>query len=661
MNQADRILSNAHVLTMDNSYHAYPRGAVVLRGSMIVAVGEEASLRREWQAAEVVDCGGRVLMPGLVNAHTHVPMTLLRGLTDDRRLDVWLLGYMMPVEREFVTPDFCRLGTLLACAEMIRGGITCFADMYYFEDSVAAATAEAGMRAVCSQTVLKFPTPDAASFEDSLAAARDFIARWKDHALIVPSVAPHAPYTCTPEILQACAALAVEFDVPLHTHLAETALEVDEWRSEHGMPVIPWVKKQGLFDAKVLAAHCVHVDDGEINTLQHAGAGIAHNPSSNLKLASGFAPVVSMLQAGLNVGVGTDGPASNNDLDMFEELRLATFVAKAVSRDPTALPARETLALGTRLGARALHIGDRIGSLEPGKRADLILLDLEGVHSWPPFEREADAIYSRVIYSAKSTDVTDVMVEGRWLMRNRELKTIQLSPLLEAAGEYARRIDHFLLAREGSVLSKLIAIGGAEQEESYEVQLKVHVEDAAPVLRALQTGSVQVTRKAHYHEYDTYFSFGGTVPERLRHREDEFIDVAGNVFNVRYRLTLTGPAKEGEYPNSVLLSRSRFIAPAKHSLRFYREYFKPTSESEVTKDRLRWQITYKGEEFFVNIDQVTLPALPGFFIEIKCRTWSRGDAEEKAGLISELLATLGIQDAAPVSQEYAELTAPGSS
>ena len=384
MNQADRILSNAHVLTMDDSYHAYPRGAVVLRGSMIVAVGEEASLRREWQAAEVVDCGGRVLMPGLVNAHTHVPMTLLRGLTDDRRLDVWLLGYMMPVEREFVSPDFCRLGTLLACAEMIRGGITCFADMYYFEDSVAAATAEAGMRAVCSQTVLKFPTPDAASFEDSLAAARDFIARWKDHALIVPSVAPHAPYTCTPEILQACAALAVEFDVPLHTHLAETAQEVDEWRSEHGMPVIPWVKKQGLFDAKVLAAHCVHVDDGEINTLQHAGAGVAHNPSSNLKLASGFAPVVSMLQAGIERRRGDGRPGVQQRPGHVRgdcawrrswprpsaAIRRRCPPARRSPWPPAWAPAPCTSAIAP-------------AALEPGKRADLILVDLEGVHSWP--------------------------------------------------------------------------------------------------------------------------------------------------------------------------------------------------------------------------------------------------------------------------------------
>jgi 5-methylthioadenosine/S-adenosylhomocysteine deaminase len=264
-----------------------------------------------------------------------------------------------------------------------------------------------------------------------------------------------------------------------------------------------------------------------------------------------------------------------------------------------------------------------------------------------------------VVYSAKSTDVTDVMVDGRWLMRNTELQTIQLGPLLEAAGEYARSIDRFLLAREGSVLSKLIAIGGAEQEESYEVQLKVHVDDASAVLRALESGSVQVTRKAHYHEYDTYFSFGGSEPERLRHREDEFIDPAGNVFNVRYRLTLTGPAKEGEYPNSVLLSRSRFIAPAKHSLRFYREYFKPTAEAEVTKDRLRWQISYRGEEFYVNIDRVTQPVLPGFYIEIKSRTWSRRDAEDKAALITELLATLGLEGAAAVSQEYAELATSG--
>jgi hypothetical protein len=239
-------------------------------------------------------------MPGFVNAHTHVPMTLVRGLADDLKLDVWLMGYIMPVEREFVSPDFVRLVNGLACAEMIRSGITSFADMYYFEESVAQATAAAGMRALCGQTVLKFPTPDASSYEDSLALAREFIVKWKGHPLIVPAPAPHAPYTCTAEILRACAELAVEFDVPIHTHLSETLFEVDQWRKTHGMPVVPWVKKQGLFDAHVLCAHCVHIDEGEMRTIRNAGAGVAHNPSSNLKLGSGVAPVTKMLEIGVD-------------------------------------------------------------------------------------------------------------------------------------------------------------------------------------------------------------------------------------------------------------------------------------------------------------------------------------------------------------------------
>src|SRR5918992_5675494 len=240
----DVLLTNAAILTMDEQFTQHASGAIAIAGDTIAAIGPDL---REYRANETVDCEGRVVMPGLVNAHTHAPMSLLRGLADDLRLDVWLMGYMMPVEREFVSPEFVRLGTQLGCAEMIRSGTTCFADMYYFEESVATAAAAAGVRALCGQTVLKFPAPDAASFEDSLARARDFIARWKNHPLIVPAPAPHAPYTCTTEILRACADLAVEFDVPLHTHLAETLLEVEESRRVHGMPVVPWVKKQRLF------------------------------------------------------------------------------------------------------------------------------------------------------------------------------------------------------------------------------------------------------------------------------------------------------------------------------------------------------------------------------------------------------------------------------
>ena len=653
MAKVDWILHNATVVTMDEGYRVLRDGAVAVEGDSISAVGPAKEILATYTAHELIDCRGSDLIPGLVNAHTHAPMTLLRGMADDLRLEVWLLGYMMPVEREFVSPDFCRLGTLLACAEMIRSGITCFADMYYFEDAVAQATAEAGMRAVCSQTVLKFPTPDAASYEDSLASAREFITRWKGHPLIVPSVAPHAPYTCTPEILQACASLAVEFDVPLHTHIAETREEVDEWREKYDMPVVPWVKKQGLLEAKVLAAHCVHLDDGEIHTLQHAGAGVAHNPSSNLKLASGFAPVVDMLGAGLSVGIGTDGPASNNDLDMFEEMRLATFIAKGVSGDPTALPARLTLAMATRLGAQALHLGHLTGSIEPGKRADLVLVGLRGIHNLPQFNRDPQSVYSRLVYAGKASDVTDVMVNGRWLLREGSLQTIDVEPLIQAAAEYAARIDAFLIQREGSILTKLVAIEGAEREESYEVQIKVRIEDSEAIVARLASGAVEVIRRAHYQEYDTYFLFDDPAQGRLRYREDEFVSDGGEVFNVRYRLTLTGPAREYQHP--VPLSRSRFIAPATHSLRFYREYFKPARENEIDKDRRRWLVRFRGKEFFVNLDRMTKPALEQSFLEIKSRTWSRGDAEEKSALILELLKVLGAENSEVIPDEYPDL------
>src|SRR3989304_314643 len=465
----DILFSNALVLTMDRDLTQYFPGAVAVKGDSIVAVGYEDEIKKEYSARESIDCDGKVLMPGLINAHTHVPMTLLRGLADDLRLDVWLMGYMMPVEREFVSPEFVRLGTLLACAEQIRSGITTFNDMYYFEEDVAKAAAEAGMRAVCGQTVMKFAAPDAASYEDSLAMARDFIQRWKDHPLIVPAVSPHAPYTCTAEILRATAELAKEFDVPLHTHLAETAFEVDNMRNENGMPVIPHVKKQGLLDAKLIAAHCVHVDVGEIRSLQHAGAGVAHNPSSNLKLASGFAPVMKMLETGLNVGIGTDGPASNNDLDMFEEVRLAAFIAKAVTNDPTSLPAPRALLMATRLGAQALHIGHLPGSVETGKRADLILVDVSPIHNSPSFTCRAVYAYAQIVYASKSTDVSDVMVNGRWLMRDRELLTLKEDELLIDRKSVAKKIDAFLIEREQSVLSK------RSEEHTSELQSRLHL------------------------------------------------------------------------------------------------------------------------------------------------------------------------------------------
>lgn len=654
MEKTDLILKNATVLTMDEDFHIYNPGAVAIKKDLILAVGPEAEILENYQSDDVMDCEEKILMPGLINAHTHVPMTLLRGLADDLRLDVWLMGYMMPVEREFVSPEFVRLGTKLACAECIRSGVTTFVDMYYFENDVAEATAESGLRAVCSQSVLKFPTPDATYYEESLKNAEEFIKHWKGHPLIVPSIGPHAPYTCTDEILHACADLAVKYDVPLHIHVSETAGEVENIRKEYGMPVVPFLKKRGIFDAKVIAAHCVHIDEGEMRTIQHAHAGIAHNPSSNLKLASGFANVKRMLELKVNVGIGTDGPASNNDLDMVEEMRLASMVAKCASGDPTALPARQTLAMATSMGAKAVHIDHLTGSLVHGKRADLILMDIDEIHNSPNFHRDPDGVYAQIIYAGKSTDVSDMMVNGQWLMRDRTLLTLNEQELIEDAQEYAKKIDAFLIEREQSVLSKLIAIGGAMEEESFEVQMKVHIKDIDSIIEALEKESIEIEYTRHYHEYDTYFFFENEKQGRLRYREDEFINEKGETTNVRGRLTLVGVTREGSFEKDVMLSRSRYYAPATHSLRFYTEYFAPVRELEIEKDRKRFMIQYKGVDFYINLDTLIKPDL-GHFLEVKSRTWSREDAERKSRMIAELMDYLGAASEKAETEDYIEI------
>ncbi|MBN1249408.1 MAG: amidohydrolase family protein [Anaerolineae bacterium] len=651
------------VVTMNADYDLFCPGAVAVRDDTIIAVDHRDAILTRYTAKEQVDFGNAVVMPGLINAHGHAPMTLLRALADDLRLDVWLMGYMMPVEATFVTPRFSWLGTQLAAAEMIRSGTTTFHDMYYHEEAVADAAVQAGLRAVCSQSVLKYPTPDASSYEEALEQARDYIIRWKGHPLITPSVAPHAPYTVTPDLLQEAVALALEFDVPLHIHVAETAQEVEDHRKEHNMPPVPWLKKLGVFEAKVTAAHCVHLDDGEILTLQHHNVGIAHNPSSNMKLASGIAPVARMLEAGLNVGIGTDGVASNNDLDMIEEMRLASFLGKVSTMDPTKLPARQVVEMATRMGAKALHIEALTGSLEVGKRADLIALTMDDVRHTPMFKREEDSVYSRILYAAHQEDVRDVMVNGTWLMRDRELLTVDVPTLKEEANQMAGKIDEFLIQREESVLSKLIAIGGVAQEKSFEVQVKIRAVTATAGVdldalesRLRELPDARFLRDSARNQYDTYFIFEDEWGSRLRYREDEVMDPQSQqVTDVIYRLTLTSLAKEREFKNSILLSRSRFDAPATRSLRFYREYFKPDDSVEVHKHRRRYHIRYGGTDFAVNLDQILKPAGGGTFLEIKSRTWSKQDAERKAALISELLEQLEVPEHALVKAEYLDL------
>jgi 5-methylthioadenosine/S-adenosylhomocysteine deaminase len=420
------------------------------------------------------------------------------------------------------------------------------------------------------------------------------------------------------------------------------------------MPVVPYVKKQGLLEAKVLAAHCVHIDEGEMRTLSRAGAGIAHNPSSNLKLASGIAQVWKMLEQGVKVGIGTDGPASNNDLDMFEEIRLAAFLAKTASGDPTTLPARQVLTMATRMGAEAMHMGDITGSLETGKAADLILVDLSPLHNSPNFERDPNGAYAQLVYATHSNDVSDVMVNGQWLMRDHVLTTLNEVDLLAQAEVYAKKIDAFLLVRERSLLSKLVAISSTTEEESFEVQAKVPVEDFAPILAALKQPRVKILRERHYHQFDTYFEFEDSSEGRIRYREDHFVDPDGSVSNVRSRLTLIGLNRERKFPHEVILSRSRYLAPATQSLRFYREYFKPVRMSEIEKDRNRYLIEYKDTEFFVNLDEVTNPKL-GKFLEIKSKTWSLSDADQKADLTAELISFLGAKADNAMPEDYFEV------
>jgi 5-methylthioadenosine/S-adenosylhomocysteine deaminase len=658
MIKVDLILTGGTVVTMNTTFDVYAPGAVAVKGDSIVAVNSAESILADYTADETVDCSGQVIIPGLVNTHTHVPMTLLRGLNDDLRLDVWL-GYLMPVERQFVTPEFVRLGTRLACAEMIRSGITSFADMYYFEDDIADETAQAGMRALLGQTILMFPAPDAASYEDALVNCRRFIEKWNGHTLIQPAVAPHAWYTNTPELLRACADLARAFDVPLHTHISETSREARDSQEQNHMNVVAWNEKNGILNTKLLAAHCVHVERSEILMLKDSNAGVAHNPTSNLKLSSGIAPIAEMLEAGVNVGIGTDGPASNNDLDMFEELRLAALLGKVKRNDPTDLPARQAFELATIGGARAMHMGDVTGSLEPGKRADLAILDMNGIHNWPHFHGNTEAIYSRLVYATKSTDVVHVVCDGQWLMRDRALLTVDEATAQADAAEVARQIDAFVAERESSPFNKLVILEGVQRQESYEVQVKVKLDSISQIVDVIDNNpAVEITKSTRYRQFDHYFIFDRDDPDaaRLRHREDAFVDDAGKSFLTRSRLTLLGQAAEEEYDNAVMLSRSRWLAPATHSLRFYREYFDPEREVEVSKERRRWRILFEDTEFAINLDQLIEPATTGYFMEVKARTWSRTDAERKAAMIADLLILFDVAPDSAERREYVTIT-----
>src|SRR5580693_7109299 len=382
--RADLIVSGGTVVTMDGARAVYDDGAVAVKDDTIVAVGPRSELEATYLATQTIDAKGKLVLPGFINGHTHVPMTLFRGLHDDVTLNDWLYKYIFPAEKKNVDEQFVRWGTRLAAAEQIRGGVTTFADMYYFEDAVAEETKAAGIRGVLGETFIDFPAPDNKSEVEMLAYTEKFLRKWRGDPLIHAAVAPHSIYTCSQKTLQDAAALARKYRAPILIHTAEMKKEWDDSQKQNGMSPVQYLDKIGVLGSDVVSAHCIYVDEADRKTLAQRLVGCIHNPSSNMMLASGVAPVAEMRAAGVAVGLGTDGPAgSNNDLDLMEEMDLAAKLAKITRMNPLALNAKAVVEMATIEGARAVHMEKEIGSLEAGKKADLILIGLDEPNAVP--------------------------------------------------------------------------------------------------------------------------------------------------------------------------------------------------------------------------------------------------------------------------------------
>jgi 5-methylthioadenosine/S-adenosylhomocysteine deaminase len=438
--KADLLVSGGTFVTMDGERRVIEDGAMAVRGDAIVAVGKRAEVESRYQTARRIDASGKLVMPGLINGHTHAAMTLFRGIANDMNLQDWLTKFIFPAEAGNVTENFVVAGTRLGVLEMIHGGTTTYVDMYYFEEAVARETKAAGMRGVLGETVLDFPAPDNKTVSAALSYTENFLKRWKGDPLIRAAVAPHAIYTASEPTLRAAGGLARRYQAPIVIHVAETKKELDDSRDKNGASPVAYLDRIGLLGPDVIAAHCVWVDAGDIALLAKKNAGCVHNPSSNMMLASGVAPVGAMLAAHVAVGLGTDGPAgSNNDLDMMEEMDLAAKLQKVTRLDPQALGARQAAEMATILGARAIHMENEIGSLEAGKKADFIILDLDAPHAVPLYDA-----YSQIVYALKASDVRTVVISGRTVMENRHALTLDEPAILAQARAYASQVKKSL-------------------------------------------------------------------------------------------------------------------------------------------------------------------------------------------------------------------------
>ena len=444
--RVDLIVAGDHVVTMNDERQIIEDGAVAVAQGVVVAVDTADVIDRDYVADERLEGSNRVVMPGLVNGHSHAAMTLLRGVADDLALMDWLNNYIFPAEVRFVDPEFVRIGTELACWEMIRGGTTTFVDMYYYPDTIAEVVEACGLRAYISATVIDQRSPDAESAADSLSKGNSFIDRWQGvSSRITPIFGPHASYTLNAEQLRATREAANDAGVPISIHMSESPFELQYAKDTYGTTTIELMESIGFLDGPTIGAHVVWPTEAEIPILAERQVGVIHNPTSNMKIASGVAPVPAMLEAGVRVGLGTDGAASNNDLDMWEEMRLAAFLQKVELMNPEALPATTILDMATRGGAVAIGLEGKVGALVPGYRADLIQVDFSDVHHVPTYD-----VVSHLVYVTDEQDVASVVVDGQLLMRDREMLTIDTERVAREARELAGRIHEELAARNAA-------------------------------------------------------------------------------------------------------------------------------------------------------------------------------------------------------------------
>lgn len=435
----DLIINNGTVVTMDAQKRIVENGAVAVAKNKIVAIGSSAEILKKYSSKQIINAEDKFVIPGLINTHTHVPMTLLRGIGGDLDLNDWLTKYIFPAEAKNVNEQFVRAGARLGLAEMIRGGTTTFCDMYYFEDAVADETYKAGMRGVLGETVIQFPVADNKTPAEALVYSEKYINKWKNNPLVIPAIAPHAPYTVSTADLLKVKTLADKLNAPVIIHVAETEKELSDISKQYGARPVEYLNKIGFLNNRVIAAHTVHITDAEIDILKNKNVGAAHCPQSNMKLASGVAPITQMLLKDVAVGLGTDGAASNNDLNLWEEMDTAAKLQKVFMKDPKVLSAEEAFEMATIRGARALHLENKIGSLEAGKFADIVIVDADSLNQTPYYN-----VYSSLVYAAKAGDVRTVIINGKIVMRDKNLLTLNESAIKIDANIFRQKIINSL-------------------------------------------------------------------------------------------------------------------------------------------------------------------------------------------------------------------------